>query len=88
MLRQLAIDDMDSAAGVLRTSFDAALPTLAGLHTPDQDRWFFRERVFATCQLWGYFDAKELVVPRDNQGETAASIWMRMRRGWTGGARA
>jgi ribosomal protein S18 acetylase RimI-like enzyme len=61
MLRQLAIDDMDSAAGVLRTSFDAALPTLAGLHTPDQDRWFFRERVFATCQLWGYFDAKELV---------------------------
>jgi transposase len=27
-------------------------------------------------------------VPRDNQGETAASIRMRMRRGWTGGARA
>jgi len=27
-------------------------------------------------------------VPRDNQGETAASIRMRMRRGWTDGARA
>src|SRR6266478_7655271 len=27
-------------------------------------------------------------LPRDNQGETAASIRMRMRRGWTDGARA
>jgi hypothetical protein len=27
-------------------------------------------------------------VPRDNQGETAASIRMRMRRGWTAVARA
>jgi hypothetical protein len=27
-------------------------------------------------------------VPRDNQGETTASIRMRMRRGWTDGARA
>jgi putative acetyltransferase len=61
MLRQLAIDDMDSAAVVLRMSFDEALPTLAGLHTPDEDRWFFRERLFATCQLWGYFDGKELL---------------------------
>src|SRR5665811_921766 len=28
------------------------------------------------------------LVPRDNQGETAASIRMRMRRGWADGARA
>jgi GNAT superfamily N-acetyltransferase len=61
MLRQLAIDDMDSTAVVHRMSFDQALPTLAGVHTPDEDRWFFRERLFATCQLWGYFDEKELV---------------------------
>jgi putative acetyltransferase len=61
MLRQLAIDDMDSAAVVLRMSFDEAFPDLTGLHTPDEDRWFFRERMFATCQLWGYFDGKELV---------------------------
>ena len=27
-------------------------------------------------------------VPRDNQGETAASIRMRMRRGWADGGRA
>ena len=61
MLRQLAIDDMDSAAVVLRMSFDEAFPDLAGRHTPDEDRWFFRERMFATCWLWGYFDGKELL---------------------------
>src|ERR1700722_19851691 len=61
MLRQLAIDDMDSAAVVLRMSFDEALPTLAGLHTPAEDRWFFRERMFPTCQLWGSFSSQELV---------------------------
>src|ERR1700676_324580 len=61
MLRQLTIDDMDSAAVGIRRSFYQAQPTLAGLHTPDEDRWFFRERMFATCQLWGYFDEKELV---------------------------
>jgi putative acetyltransferase len=61
MLRQLAIEETDQAAAVLRASFDHALPTLAGLHTPDEDRWFFRERVFAECQLWGYFNDRELV---------------------------
>lgn len=61
MLRQLAIEDMDNVAVVHRMSFDQALPMLAGLYTPDEDRWFFKERVFATCQFWGYFDHKELI---------------------------
>jgi GNAT superfamily N-acetyltransferase len=61
MLRQLAIEEADQAAAVLRTSFDQALPTLAGLHTPDEDRWFVRERLFVDCQIWGYFNDQELV---------------------------
>jgi putative acetyltransferase len=61
MLRRLAIEDMDAAAVVHRTSFDQALPPLAGLHTPAEDRWFFRERMFPTCQLWGSFSDRELV---------------------------
>jgi GNAT superfamily N-acetyltransferase len=61
MLRQLELEDMDQAAAVHRASFDHARPTLAGLHTPEGVRWFFRERVFATCQVWGYFDDHELV---------------------------
>jgi GNAT superfamily N-acetyltransferase len=55
MLRQLALADMDAAALVHRAAFSSALPWLADLHTPAEDRWFFRERVFPRCQVWGIF---------------------------------
>jgi GNAT superfamily N-acetyltransferase len=55
-IRQLQLADMDAAAGVHRAAFDHALPWLAGLHTPEEDRWFYRERMFKTCTLWGAFD--------------------------------
>jgi GNAT superfamily N-acetyltransferase len=60
-LRRLELADMDAAARVLRTAFDQALPWLAGLHTPEEDRWFFRERVFKTCEVWGAFDGAGLI---------------------------
>jgi GNAT superfamily N-acetyltransferase len=56
MLRQLKPEDVDAAARVVRTAFDQALPSLAGLHMPEEDQWFFRERVFNTCEMWGAFD--------------------------------
>ena len=55
MLRPLALDDMDEAAHVFRTSFDQSFPTLKRLHTPEEDRAFFRERLFATCAMSGAF---------------------------------
>ncbi|WP_334359766.1 MULTISPECIES: GNAT family N-acetyltransferase [unclassified Bradyrhizobium] len=55
-IRQLELDDMDAAARVHRLAFDHALAWLTGLHTPDEDRWFYRERMFKTCMLWGTFD--------------------------------
>lgn len=57
ILRRLTLSDMDEAALVHRTAFDQALPSLAGLHTPEEDRWFFHQRVFETCTVWGAFDA-------------------------------
>jgi GNAT superfamily N-acetyltransferase len=60
MLRKLQLADMDAAARVHRAAFDHALPWLAGRHTPQEDQWFFRERVFKTCELWGAFDTTEL----------------------------
>jgi len=60
VLRQLALADMDTAAQVHRTAFDQAMPWLVGLHTPDEDRWFYRERVFPTCRVWGRFDGATL----------------------------
>jgi GNAT superfamily N-acetyltransferase len=56
MLRRLELADMDVAAQVHRAAFDHALPWLAVLRTPKEDQWFFRERVFATCEVWGAFD--------------------------------
>jgi GNAT superfamily N-acetyltransferase len=53
MPRLLELADMEQAARVHRAAFDAALPWLAGLHTPDEDRWFYRERVFRECEIWG-----------------------------------
>jgi GNAT superfamily N-acetyltransferase len=61
MLRRLELVDMDAAARVLRTAFDHALPSLAGLHTPKEDQGFFRERVFRTCEVWGVFDSAAMI---------------------------
>lgn len=60
MLRPLALTDMGAAAQVHRAAFDWAMPWLVGLHTPDEDHWFYRERVFPTCRVWGRFDGGEL----------------------------
>jgi GNAT superfamily N-acetyltransferase len=60
MLRPLALTDMGAAAQVHRVAFDQAMPWLVGLHTPDEDRWFYRERIFPTCRVWGRFDGDEL----------------------------
>lgn len=60
MLRPLALTDMGAAAQVHRAAFDRAMPWLVGLHTPDEDHWFYRERVFPTCRVWGHFDGDEL----------------------------
>jgi len=60
VLQRLTLDDMDGAAVVQRRSRDRALPWIAVLHTPEEDRWFFREHVFKTCQVWG-FEGAQLV---------------------------
>ncbi len=52
-LNQLKLEDMDAAARVMRIAFDERLPWLSGLHTPDEDRAYFREQLFVRCQIWG-----------------------------------
>ncbi|PJG54578.1 GNAT family N-acetyltransferase [Bradyrhizobium forestalis] len=51
---------MGAAAQVHRIAFDEAMPWLVGLHTPEEDRWFYRERVFPTCRVWGRFHGEVL----------------------------
>ncbi len=61
MLLKLDLADMDAAAAVHRAAFDQALPWLAGLHTPEEDRQFFRTRLFRACEIWGAADGPGLV---------------------------
>jgi len=60
-LRRLTLADMAAAAAVHRASFDHALPKLAGLHTPEEDRAFYRTQVFPACQVWGAEKQSKLV---------------------------
>ena len=60
-IRELTFSEMEQAARVHRTSFDHQLPWLAGLHTADEDAWFYRERVFKECSVWGAVDEGAIV---------------------------
>lgn len=52
---------MDEAARIHRASFDDRLPWLAGLHTPEEDRAFFRDPLFRQCELWGAEERNALI---------------------------
>jgi putative acetyltransferase len=55
-LKRLALHEMDEAAAIHRAAFDDRLPWLAGLHTPQEDRSYFRSHVFPACEVWGAVD--------------------------------
>lgn len=60
-IRALILDEMEEAARVHRLSFDHQLPWLAGLHAADEDLYFFRERMFTECRVWGAIDGGVIV---------------------------
>ena len=60
-IRRLELAELDDAAAVHRAAFDDRLPWLAGLHTPEEDRSYFRGRVSTICEVWGAFEDETLV---------------------------
>jgi len=52
---------MARVAEVHRSAFDDRLPWLAGQHTPDEDRAYFSEVVFADATAWGALVDGEIV---------------------------
>ncbi|MDE1992428.1 MAG: GNAT family N-acetyltransferase [Rhizobiaceae bacterium] len=60
-IRKLELADMPAAALVHRTSFNERLPTLAGLHTPEEDAGFWSGAVFKDCDVWGAEEGGRLV---------------------------
>lgn len=51
-LRRATRADMSACALIHRAAFDAALPWLAGLHTPEEDHVFFSGPVFDAGEVW------------------------------------
>jgi len=49
---QLTADDAIPVAMVHRASFDERLPWLAGLHTPEEDLHYFREKESDVLYRW------------------------------------
>ena len=69
-VRKLERVEMAEAARVHRIAFDDRLPSLSGLHTPDEDRAYFEGPVFEGCEVWGAWE-----------GETL-SAFIAFREGW------
>lgn len=44
--------DVEAVARLHRAVRAACLPYLPTLHRPEEDLWFFRERVFPACTVW------------------------------------
>jgi putative acetyltransferase len=52
VLRRARDDESDAVADLFRLSLRTAMWFLQDRHTAEEDRAFFRDRVFATCEVW------------------------------------
>jgi ribosomal protein S18 acetylase RimI-like enzyme len=51
VIRRATPEDADELAKLLRAAMNGAMPWLADLHTPEEDRWFMREVVLQD-EVW------------------------------------
>ena len=51
-IRRAQADDVAAVARLFRVVRRACLPYLPDLHTAEEDLGFFRDRVFAGCEVW------------------------------------
>lgn len=55
IVRRLDLQEMAQASRIHRASFDDRLPWLIGLHTPQEDQWFYENCIFPQCEVWAAF---------------------------------
>ena len=51
-LRRATLDDMPALARLYRRTVEISLPFLPRLHTPEEDAWWFSERLYPANQVW------------------------------------
>jgi GNAT superfamily N-acetyltransferase len=52
LLRQALLDDMPVLARLYRRTVKTSLPFIPTLHTPEEDAWWFAERLFTVNEVW------------------------------------
>jgi putative acetyltransferase len=52
ILRRASLDDMPALARLHRHTVTVSLPFVPRLHTPEEDAWWFSERLYAANQVW------------------------------------
>jgi putative acetyltransferase len=52
VIRRARAEESDAIAALFRISRQAQLSYLPDVHTPEEDRAFFRDRVFKACEVW------------------------------------
>jgi putative acetyltransferase len=67
-LTRLTLEDMERAALIHRAAFDERLPWLAGLHTPEGDLAYFRDKVFIESEVWGAADGEVIGIVAFREG--------------------
>ena len=67
--RRLRPADMDAAAAVYRISYDERLPWLAGRHTPEEDKAFFRTRI-----ILDRLEVKGLIERKEYEGDARGQL--------------
>lgn len=53
LIRPAKLEEAEEIAALSRTSRAHFLPYLPQLHTPEEDKAFFRNTVFSECEVWG-----------------------------------
>jgi GNAT superfamily N-acetyltransferase len=52
LIRRATLDDMPALARLHRHTVTTSLPFVPHLHTPEEDAWWFAERLYATNDVW------------------------------------
>jgi putative acetyltransferase len=52
ILRRATLDDMTALARLHRRTVQISLPFLPTLHTPQEDAWWFCERLYTANEVW------------------------------------
>ena len=94
-MRRGQTGDVEAVARLFRTVRRTCLPYLRDLHTADEDLGFFRDRVFAECEVWvaeaeaiegfiafrpGWVDHLYVQPERQGQGLGKAMLALSMQR--------